>query len=201
MRAGPLGLLFGSDLGVLARVVADQARVTHQDPRCAAGALAIAGAAMIAARRDRILPTEFLIELSGMVEPLEPGVAATLWGMTDWAQLGPDEAAEFLLEHGVEPTGRDGSRGISSFVISSVCWSLYAFLQSPDSYWDAVCIAIEVGGDTDTLAAMTGSILGGRLGAAALPAAFCDHLTDLGAWNADDLARLAQTCADRLAGR
>jgi ADP-ribosylglycohydrolase len=181
--------------------VADQARVTHQDPRCAAGALAIAGAATIAARRERVRTAEVLVELSALVQPLEPGVAATLWEMTEWVHLPPDEAAGYLCEHGLEPEGQDAWHGVSSFVTSSVCWSIYAFLQAPDSYWDAVCIAIAVGGDTDTLAAMTGSILGGRLGSAALPGPFCDRLTDAGAWNADDLARLAQACAERLAVR
>jgi ADP-ribosylglycohydrolase len=54
MRAGPLGLLFGRDSRRLMRVVADQSRVTHQDARCAAGAMAIAGATAIASRRARV---------------------------------------------------------------------------------------------------------------------------------------------------
>ncbi|HEY7681306.1 MAG TPA: ADP-ribosylglycohydrolase family protein [Gemmatimonadales bacterium] len=198
MRAGPLGLLFGHDPRTLAQVVADQTRVTHQDPRCAAGAMAIAGAAAIAARRERVLATEMLVELSGWVEPFDRGVATALWDMTNWVQVAPEEAARCLGERGHVPQADAGWHGISSFVTGSVCWSLYAFLQSPDSYWDAICIAIAVGGDTDTMAAMTGSIVGGRLGAAALPPAYCDCLTDAGAWNAEDLALLARTCVERL---
>ena len=34
----------------------------------------------------------------------------------------------------------------------SVLWSLYAALKHTGSYWDAVCLAIEVGGDVDTTA-------------------------------------------------
>lgn len=198
MRAGPLGVLFGDDVGTLSRVATDQARVTHLDPRCAAGALAIAGAAAIAARRERIRPMEFLVELSDWVEPLDSGFAATLWGMSSWVGLPPDAAAGFLRDQGLEPDLQGGWRGVSSFVTSSVCWSLYAFLQAPESYWDGICIAIQVGGDTDTMAAMTGSILGGRHGAAAVPADFCDHLTDAGAWRADDLVRLSHSCIARL---
>jgi len=201
MRAGPLGLLFGADSRILRQVVVEQARVTHQDPRCAAGALAIAGAARIAARREPIRPADFLVELSALVESLEPGVAAILGEMTTWAELSPGAAAQLLREREIELEDPQPWQGISSFVTNSVCWSLYAVLQCPDSYWDAVCLAIQVGGDTDTLAAMTGSILGGRLGAAALPGDFCDHLTDQGAWNADDLARLARECHARLTPR
>jgi ADP-ribosylglycohydrolase len=199
MRAGPLGILFGHDVKQLSRVAADQARVTHQDPRCAAGALAIAGATAIAARRERIRPVELLVELSGWVEPLDPGFATVIWDMTNWVHLPPDAAAGFLCEQGLEPQSAHGWHGISSFVTSSVCWSLYAFLQAPESYWEGICVAIAVGGDTDTMAAMTGSILGGRHGAAAVPAAFCEHLTDAGTWRADDLVALARACLERLA--
>lgn len=198
MRAGPLGLLYGRDPRILARVVSDQTRVTHQDARCAAGALAIAAAAAIAARRERVRPVEFLVELSGWVEPLEQEFANTIGGMTNWFHLPPDAAAGFLRDHGVEPETGAGWHGVSSFVTSSVCWSLYAFLQAPDSYWDGICIAIAVGGDTDTIGAMTGSILGGRHGTAALPSEFCDCLTDGGNWRADDLVRLARACHERL---
>ncbi len=190
MRAGPLGLLYGHDTRQLARIVCDQARVTHQDTRCSAGALAIAGATALAARRETIRPAEFLVELSRVVEPIDAAFATILWDLTSWAHLPPDEAAGFLHEQGLEPESRGEWHGISSFVTSSVCWSLYAFLQSPDDYAEAVCIAIGVGGDTDTMAAMTGSIVGGRLGRAALPEPWCARLTDTGAWNAAELETL-----------
>lgn len=194
MRAAPLGLLYGHDPRLLARVVADQARVTHQDPRAAAGALGVATAAWLAARREPVRPVEFLVEVSRAVEPIDPGTATVVWDMGTWAHLPPDQAAGMLQEH--EPEARGGWHGISSFVTSSVCWSLYAFLQAPDDYWEAVCIAIQVGGDTDTLGAMTGAIVGGRLGTGAIPARYRERLTDHGAWGPGELAALA----DRVAG-
>ena len=48
MRAGPAGLLFGGDAERWRRCVREQSRVTHQDPRSAAGAMAIAGAVALA---------------------------------------------------------------------------------------------------------------------------------------------------------
>ena len=53
-----------------------------------------------------------------------------------------------------------------------------------------------MGGDTDTLGAMTGAIAGGRLGSAAIPARYRERLTDHGAWGPGELAALA----DRVAG-
>ena len=61
------------------------------------------------------------------------------------------------------PTNGGGSPPV---VIPSLVWSLYAFLHAPDDYWTAVCTAIAAGGDTDTMAAITGAIAGARLGEA-----------------------------------
>ncbi len=196
MRAGPLGPLYGHDLKHLARVVCDQARLTHQDSRCSAGALAIAGAAAMAARGDAIRPGDFLVELSRLVEPIDSSFSTILWDLTSWAHLPPDEAVGILIERGLEPESRGEWHGISSFVTSSVCWSLYAFLRSPEDFREAVCIAIRVGGDTDTLAAMTGSIVGARVGRGALPVEWCARLTDVGAWNAAALEALARRVVD-----
>ncbi len=195
MRAGPLGLLYGQDLRQLARIVCDQTRVTHQDTRCSAGALAIAGATAFAARREVVRPTDFLVELSELIEPIDAAFATVVWDVANWVQLPPDQAAGFLQEQDLEPEARRGWHGISSFVTSSVCWSLYAFLQSPDDFRGALCTAIGVGGDTDTMAAMTGSILGGRLGRAALPQPWYATLTDAGTWQVGDLELLAERVA------
>ena len=157
----------------------------------AAGSLAIAAAVAIAVRDGPIDRIEFLVELSRWVEPIDAGTATAIWDLTTWGHLRPDEAAGFMAEHGLEPEARHGWHGVSSFVTSSVCWSLYAALQSPDDWWEAVCIAIGVGGDTDTIAAMTGSIIGARCGRRALPEVYLKCLTDHGTSLLPDLTALA----------
>ncbi len=67
-------------------------------------------------------------------------------------------------QSGLDPAHMPHWQGISAFVTPSVLWSLYAFLRSPDDYWETICTAIAVGGDTDTMAAMAGAISGARLG-------------------------------------
>ncbi len=69
---------------------------------------------------------------------------------------------------------------MSSEVTGSVCWSLYAFLRSPDDYWETICTAIGAGGDTDTTAAMAGGIVGARLGLKGLPQELLARLNDQG---------------------
>jgi ADP-ribosylglycohydrolase len=59
----------------------------------------------------------------------------------------------------------------------------------------AVCTAIQVGGDTDTMAAIAGALAGARLGMDALPKPVLERLTDRGTWNAHELETLARECA------
>jgi ADP-ribosylglycohydrolase len=198
MRAAPLGVLYGREPRLLTRIVADQARVTHQDSRAAAGALAIAVAAAIAARREPVRPANFLLEVSQQVAALDQPTALTLGTLADWVELSPGEALTVFRVRGLAPQASRGWQGISSHVTGSVCWSLYAFLRSPDGYWDAVCTAIAVGGDSDTLAAMTGGIAGARLGTDAVPAQYRERLTDRGAWPAQELIALAATAHGRV---
>ena len=48
--------------------------------------------------------------------------------------------------------------------------ALYCFLRHAGSFADAVHQAIFIGGDTDTIASMTGALSGAFLGEAAIPA-------------------------------
>jgi poly(ADP-ribose) glycohydrolase ARH3 len=75
----------------------------------------------------------------------------------------------------------------------SVPTAIYSFLRAPHSFAEAVCFAVALGGDADTIASMTGALSGAFLGAAAIPAPWRDEvegaavLCDL----ADELCRLA----------
>jgi ADP-ribosylglycohydrolase len=201
MRSGPLGAIWPDDLEQVREAALQQARITHLDPRAAAGAVAIAGAAALAARRTPIDPILFLQELRELVQPIEGEVAARIGGIAELLALPLTEAARHLAQSGVEPGSLVRWLGISSLVTTSVCWSLYSFLRSPDDYWQTLCTAIEVGGDTDTVAGMAGSIAGARVGLAALPTALIGRLNDRGEWDGSALHALAIRCAERMAVR
>ena len=88
----------------------------------------------------------------------------------------------------------DEGRGISPFVTTSVLWSLYSFLRSPEDYWETVRTAIVVGGDVDTTAAMAGAISGAYLGLDAIPERWARRVTDWGTWGYDELVELTNRC-------
>ena len=194
MRAGPLGLLL-PDQQAMCRAAREQARITHLDPRCAAGAAAVARAVAIAADRLPIDTAGFLAEVASCAETDEVSVGDAIRGLGEWVTLPPDKAARHVHESGLDPAHIERWQGISAFVTPSLLWSLYAFLRSPDDFWETICTAIGVGGDTDTMAAIAGAISGARLGVEALPAELLGRLNDRGEWGADALAELARSCA------
>jgi ADP-ribosylglycohydrolase len=196
MRAGPLGLLF-QDLGEATHAARQQSRITHLDPRCAAGAAVVASAVWHSAKGRPIDPGSLLPELATAAEVEDQSVADAIRGLAEWLRAPPPEVARYIHESGLDPA-HPTWHGISAFVTPSVLWSLYAFLRSPDDYWETVCTAIWVGGDTDTMAAIAGAIVGARVGVAGLPSHLLGCLTDQGEWGARELTDLAHSCADLL---
>lgn len=198
MRAGPLGLLL-PDPAAMSRVAREQASITHRDPRCGAGAIAIARAVALAAADGSISSFEFLEEVAESVHGDDSSLAEAVRGIGPWLALSPADAARELHRSGLDPHHLERWQGISAFVVPSVIWTIYSFLRSPDDYWETICTAIEVGGDTDSMAAMAGAISGARLGEAALPEDLVTRLNDRGEWRAPALAELARSCASSVA--
>ncbi len=196
MRAGPVGLLFGDNSEEMIRVAGEQSWITHQDPRCWAGAVAIAGAVALAARPQELRVTDFLGQLSEWVRTVHPAFAEDILRLAEWVQLPPGEAAPVIARCGA-PDFYDDWKWISPFVVPSVLWSLYAFQRSPEDYWETICTAIEAGGDVDTTAAMAGAICGAHVGLRRLNPRMAHLVNDQGTWGYDQLVDLARRCYDR----
>ena len=194
MRAGPIGLIFHDDPESLVRASTEQGIITHADPRCSAGAIAIAGAVDLALRARSVEPAPFLARLGELSEEVEPRFATYLRRLTRWMPLPPEEAVIRISQEGLEQAPSHGWRGIPLFVVGSVLWSLYSFLKSPDDYQETIRTAIAAGGDVDTTAAMAGAISGARLGLGAMSQSLAHRLTDRGTWGLAELIALANEC-------
>ncbi len=196
MRAAPIGLFFFDNYQLLIQGAHDQGRITHKDLRCSAGAVTISGAVALSLH-GKLTNTEYFIntlsEWSGKINPL---FASELRKLNKWINLQPEEAVTFISKAGIDTDyiDEDEWEGITPFVISSVIWSIYSFLRTPDNYWETICTAISVGGDVDTTAAMAGAISGAYLGLDAIPFHLLHHLTDRGKWGYKELIELANQC-------
>jgi len=157
MRVAPIGVFYYDDQNKLKEVAVKSSLITH------AHILGKEGAALQA----------YAIALA---TNLEPSVALAqgefLAKLTDFTQdkvyqqklaklkrlLGEPDKAKTVAELG---------NGIEAF--NSVPTAIYSFLAHPNSFVEAVLYAISLGGDTDTIGAMTGAISGAYLGIESIP--------------------------------
>lgn len=191
MRAAAAGLLVPQGGVGLATIAESQGRITHQDPRCSAGAIAIAAAVARGLRAEPPDATAVCAEIVPLVADLDPLLARYLAELPAWSRLEPDQAYAQIGPIGAAPEVGQTWPGISPFVTPSVLWSLYAFLRSPGDYWETICVSIAVGGDVDTTAAMAGAISGAHLGEVAIPESLARQLTDQGTFGYAELVTLA----------
>jgi hypothetical protein len=125
----------------------------------------------------------------------------SLRALPQWLGLAPADVFLRVCRVGTRPARHDGWEGITPFVTHSILWSLYAFFVYPESYREAVCLALAAGGDVDTTAAMTGALVGARVGLGGIPAALAALVHDQGTWGYDQLVNLAGECSTIVASQ
>src|SRR5262249_35355692 len=99
------------------------------------------------------LRTHADLSAAKLIESLEAMVPALQTGRT---------TEEFAVSLGLQ-------RGVTGYMYHTVPVALYAWLRYPDDFRTAVQSAIRCGGDTDTVAAISGSLVGIRVGKAGIP--------------------------------
>ena len=87
-----------------------------------------------------------------------------------------------------------GPKGVSGYVSHSVPVGIYAALRHPSDMARAVTECISCGGDTDSVAATAGAVIGAAGGMASVPDDLARGI--LGPWDAAALGALARDCRD-----
>lgn len=150
MRVAPVGLFFFDDRDRLHEEARLSSLPTHVHPLGIEGAQLIAHAIAICLTANTFDRDVFFSELTGRaVEPdylAKLAVARNASCRDDLHQLGNGIAAQ-----------------------DSVVTAIGCFALTPNSYEQVIGNAILLGGDTDTIAAMSGAIAGAFLGEAAIP--------------------------------
>lgn len=161
MRVAPLGAWFAGDPAEAARQAEVAARVTHTHPEGVAGAIAtaVAAAAPPARMFDEVL------------RHTPPGdVHDGLRRAVDLAGADPRDAAAEL-----------GAGGRIS-APDTVPLALWTVARHPDDYVEAVWTVAAVAEDVDTLCAIVGGIIAGRVGEDGIPPEWRQALEPLPSW-------------------
>ncbi len=166
MRAAPVGVLFHHDLKAVYSAAVRQAEVTHAHPLGQQGAalLALAVALALQTPVHAFDPDAFLDEL----EVALPASAETY-------------RRALMLVGELRPHWEDRERivrklGNRSAAHRSVPTALFAFTTFWHSFEEALVYAVSLGGDTDTIAAMTGAIAGALHGVDSIPTPWWEAL-------------------------
>lgn len=157
MRVAPVGLLFGDDRVKLWEQAKLSALPTHRHPLGIEGAQLLALAVGLCSRMERFDRASFFAELIAACESPEYRDKLT-------------QAAQVLSSGGIAALGNQIE------ALHSVPTAIASFALSPESYQSAVSDVIFLGGDTDTLAAMTGALSGAFLGTNRLPSRLVELL-------------------------
>lgn len=181
MRAALLGLCVSEDS--LWDYVLASARLTHTDPRAAAGAWAVARAAQLLA--GGAAPAGVAGRLAR--ECPEPELRALLLRVAEGVRRGEDGTA-LAAALGLEAE-------VTGFVLHTVPVAVFLATTAPD-FAAALEAAVRLGGDTDTVGAIVGALAGVRFGPDAIPGDWLDGLWD---WPVDR-ARLEATAEALAAG-
>lgn len=161
MRIAPLAFHLNPELEQDRRTIRDVCRITHHNEESYVGALAIA-IAIRSVAFNQTTPAELL---DVVVQDL-PDSRVRDRILTMNALRGDRSVADVAAEFGA-----------SGYVVESVPLALYAARSIDKLPLDDVFRnVIEAGGDTDTIASMTGQIAGARLGLTRIPCELIDRL-------------------------
>ncbi|HEU0031421.1 MAG TPA: ADP-ribosylglycohydrolase family protein [Kofleriaceae bacterium] len=158
MRAPIIGA-WCDDVAQVAAFVDASTAITHRDPRARAGALAIAIAAHHAVHATQLDAAAVLDDIRRRID--DPELLAAL----------VEVERALVLDHSpVQLAGSLGlERGVTGYVHHTVPVCLHAWLRSPHDVRRVITDVIELGGDTDTTAAIAGALVGASAGAASIP--------------------------------
>ena len=169
MRSAILGIAI-EDVNQLREVVRINTRITHTDPKAEYGAFTIALAAHHACQMASTSGDDFLIQLKSCLGRDAEQFISLISQTVDSVKQG-ESTLQFAAKLGL-------SRGVSGYVYHSVPIAIHAWLSHPQDYRKAIMTTVQCGGDTDSIAAMVGGIVGASVGKEGIPKEWLSRLLE-----------------------
>jgi ADP-ribosyl-[dinitrogen reductase] hydrolase len=167
MRSAILGVAI-ADPVKLREFVRVNSRITHTDPKAEYGAFAIALAARSASEFTIVSGDNFLAQLTTCLGDEAAEFIELISRSIDSVKLG-ESTLQFAANLGL-------AKGVSGYVYHSVPLAIHAWLSNQHDFRSAIIATVECGGDTDSVAAMVGGIVGAAVGKDGIPVEWLDKL-------------------------
>ncbi len=160
MRSAIIGVFAQNDDRLLEELTTASTLITHRDPKAVRGALFVAKAAAVSAAGEDVSPSSCM----GLFSQI----------------IGDDEALEELLRKAVASAGLGEDartfckqlgldKGVTGYIYHTLPVVVQIWLRHPRSYENAITDSVACGGDTDTVAAILGGIVGAAVGKEGIP--------------------------------
>ncbi|MFZ5832884.1 MAG: ADP-ribosylglycohydrolase family protein [Planctomycetota bacterium] len=183
MRIAPVGLVYRhASSDVLQQAVVDAILCTHVHPEAVDAAFVQAKAVALAATIDAAAfdPRRFLSELHSV-------------SRTTIMQAKLEKLSRGLREDedDIVVIASVGNRVRASEAVAAALWAFHKYGGNPE---ECIIRAVSFGGDTDTIGAMAGALVGALHGSSWIPARWYDHIEN-GPRGRDDIVELGRRLA------
>jgi ADP-ribosyl-[dinitrogen reductase] hydrolase len=169
MRSALFGVYFAENPKLRKAFSDASTLVTHRDPRAAVAALAVVETAAWMTKADTDTGVEVLF---GELESLDPG--------SEWRSIIKKLRTGYSRTQAVSEFAADVGAidGVSGYAFQTVPVAIFAALRYPEDFHSALTEVVACGGDTDTVGAITGALVGARVGLAGIPDTWQSRLID-----------------------
>jgi ADP-ribosyl-[dinitrogen reductase] hydrolase len=154
MRCAPYALVYHDDPDRLVSVSRDSSAITHYDPRCQYGCA--------------VLNLTIATLLHDQSDPLQSALDRV-------AADAPDELVDALT--GIIGDASETDLQTNGYVVTTLQTALYHALTAADTR-EAIIEAVNLGGDADTIGAITGAVAGAQHGPESLPDEWLDAIDE-----------------------
>ena len=169
MRSAIVGVFAGDNYQHLEDLVRINTVITHRDPKALKGALIVAELAAMNAKGSPLTVNNCLEKLNSIINDdseLREHLIAAVSSAAD-----KQTAEDFCEQQG-------WVKGVGGYMYHTLPVVLQIVLRHPDNYEAAITEAVACGGDTDTVSAIIGGIVGAGVGQAGIPAEWMTGLKD-----------------------
>lgn len=190
MRSAIIGVYAGDNEKLLVDLVTKSTGISHSDPRAVKGAIIVAKLAALNSTGKTLDTYRCVSQLSAII--------------------GDDDALREIMNQVVESVktgesaqtfckGQGFKRGVTGYIYNTLPVVVHVWMRHPRDYAAAMNEVIPCGGDTDTVAAILGGIVGAGSGIEGVPKAWVNGIME---WprSVNWMSKLATELANRSVG-
>jgi ADP-ribosylglycohydrolase len=169
MRSAIIGAYFADDAKQRRDFVLAASRLTHRGWQAETAAQAVAECTALAVQQQEPPRIEAVLESLRAVSNEE-----------EWRSILSRLESSLSVGHSVQEfvqsLGLEG--GVTGYSLHVVPVAIYSWLRHPGDFRSALVTVLECGGDTDTVGAILGAIVGATLGRKSIPSEWLDSICD-----------------------